>query len=584
MGVNSTDQKWVRGLYTKANAMARSKGVTISVKVPINWDAMTERTKQRLRQIVGRDTRVIRAFLGVIEQHEDKLLTGKNRDRIRDGELDKLTMTALKIKSGYCQRLTVPHDFKVRFPRISQNEIAECKQTAVALYESYLKLREKKGLNASRPATIASSRRIPRWVFSQRFKLIEKKTSASRWWLDIRDALDSAPEKRFHHDRLNIPLKISPFHLNQIKKGKVKAVQIFTDRKRKWWVTIAVRIQIDESPEENLPVAIIGIDLGIEKAACATLLTPEKTRETRYFVQRDKVEVIMKYDRLVADLQREMHNRRNKGLSSDRVAKRLRRIRSKRENVAKEYDRVLVGQLLNYISELSKKYTLYVAIGRLKNIRMRARKGNYRGRRYRGMIHSWAFARITDSLKHGLAQQGWKVKGKDPRFRAVPEGWTSIMCWKCGSKGKRPKQNYFHCPSCGYKSNADRNGSANIAARLLTLTKSLHSVRGLGLWTRTVVRVTTNRRARPKAHKRISKRLSRGKSLLSKKEPTSGSGESAAVHFVQSDLTSFSDESSESDNDPAVVKTVETLSVAGSDAPALVQEKEARSSGGIPSQ
>ena len=61
--------------------MARSKGVTISVKVPINWDKMTVRTQQRLRQIVGRDARVIRAFLGIIEQHENKLLKGKNRDK-----------------------------------------------------------------------------------------------------------------------------------------------------------------------------------------------------------------------------------------------------------------------------------------------------------------------------------------------------------------------------------------------------------------------------------------------------------------------------------------------------------------------
>ena len=60
--------------------------------------------------------------------------------------------------------------------------------------------------------------------------------------------------------------------------------------------------------------------------------------------------------------------------------------------------------------------------------------------------------------------------------------------------------------------------------------------------------------------------------------------ESAAVHFVQSDLASFSDGSSRSDNDPAVEKTVETLSVVGSDAPTFTQEKEARFSGGIPSQ
>ncbi len=105
---------------------------------------------------------------------------------------------------------------------------------------------------------------------------------------------------------------------------------------------------------------------------------------------------------------------------------------------------------------------------------------------------------------------------------------------------------------------------------------------GLGLWTRAVVRGTTNRRARLKARKKKSS--SKGKSLLSKKELTSGSGESAAVHFVQSDLASFSDEAGKSDNDPAVVRTVETLSVAGSDVPASVQEKEARTSGGIPSQ
>jgi len=80
--------------------MARSKGVTISVKVPINWEVMTERSKQRLRQTVGRDTRVIRAFLGIIEQHESKLLTGRKKNKIHDGELDKLTMTAINVNSG----------------------------------------------------------------------------------------------------------------------------------------------------------------------------------------------------------------------------------------------------------------------------------------------------------------------------------------------------------------------------------------------------------------------------------------------------------------------------------------------------
>ncbi len=103
----------------------------------------------------------------------------------------------------------------------------------------------------------------------------------------------------------------------------------------------------------------------------------------------------------------------------------------------------------------------------------------------------------------------------------------------------------------------------------------------LGLWTRVLERA---RRARPKANKKNSKKSSEGKSLLSEKEFASSSGESAAVHNTQTSLLSFSDDAGRCDDDPAVVRTVETLSVARSDDPALVQEKEARSGGGIPSQ
>ncbi len=558
--------------------MARSKSVIISVKVPIKWESMTKRTQQRLRQIIGRDTRVIRAFLGVIQQHEDELLTGRSKNRICDGELDKLTMTAIKVKSGYSQRLAVPHGLKVRFPRMSSNELIECRQTAVATYESYLKLRKKKGRNTSRPCEVNSTRRIPRWVFNQRFKLFEKRTTAARWWLDLRDSLDSTPEGRRVHDRLLIPLKVSPFHINQIERGEVKALQVFTDRNRKWWVTFAVRVDTPELPTDNMPLAVLGMDLGIEKAACTTLVTPEKVRETRYFVQRDKVKVIKKYDRQVADLQHEMASRRNNGLPYNKVADRLIGLRTKRENVAREYDRVLVRQLVDYITELSGRYTLHVAIGRLKNIRVTARRGNYRGRRFRGMIHSWAFARITDNLSYALAQLGWSVSGKDSRFRVVPENWTSIMCWKCGRKGRRPKQNYFVCPTCGNRCNADKNGAINIAGRLITLTGSLHSVRGLGKWANAVSRST---RSLPKTRGKVS---SRRKSLLPTKSVISHSRESAAVHLAQTSLLSFGDEAEMGDNDPAVASTVKTLSVAGSDTPAVGQEKEARSVGGILSQ
>jgi hypothetical protein len=97
------------------------------------------------------------------------------------------------------------------------------------------------------------------------------------------------------------------------------------------------------------------------------------------------------------------------------------------------------------------------------------------------------------------------------------------------------------------------------------------------MWTKVLKRPQSTRL-------KTQRKSSRGKSLLSKRELTSGSGESAAVHNAQMSLCSFSDETGKGDHDPAVVSTVEKLSVAGIDEPVSKQEKEARFTGGIPSQ
>ncbi len=395
--------------------------------------------------------------------------------------------------------------------------------------------------------------------------------------MNLRNSLDSVREGRGKHDRLLLPLKVAPFHENQLNRGDVKAAQIFRDRIGKWWVTVAVRLNVVGVSDTALHPAVLGIDLGIDKAACATLVTTEKIRETRFFKQEDKANLLRKYDDQVASLQRAMHTRQTNGARYDNLSRKLKSIRTRRENLAKEYDRVLVRQLLDFIESFDEMYTLHVAIGRLSNIRNVARRGNWKGPKFRRMIHSWAFSRISESLRHQLAQSGWRTEGKDARYKTVPEAWTSITCWKCGRKGKRPRQNLFVCPTCGNKCNADQNGAINIAGRLITLTKSLHSVRGLGFWTRAVNRAVGSG---PKARGRKS----RGKSLLPSKNEESHSRESAAVHIVQMDLLSLGDKTGLSDDDQAVERTVENLSVVEGDASTSVQEKETGSAGGIPSQ
>jgi len=61
---------------------------------------------------------------------------------------------------------------------------------------------------------------------------------------------------------------------------------------------------------------------------------------------------------------------------------------------------------------------------------------------------------------------------------------------------------------------------------------------------------------------------SKQKSSLSTQGTSSGSGESAAVHHVQTDLLSYGDKAEVGDHDHAVARTVEDLAVAGSDDPA----------------
>ena len=115
--------------------MGRSKGTVISIKVPIKWTSMTDRQKTQLNRTTGRDSRVIRAYLGVIERYEEELLTGSKQTRINASKMDVFTLTASR---GKASRSSVPHDFKVRFPNISVNEFQECRDTAIAMWQSYL--------------------------------------------------------------------------------------------------------------------------------------------------------------------------------------------------------------------------------------------------------------------------------------------------------------------------------------------------------------------------------------------------------------------------------------------------------------
>ena len=539
MGVNSkeTGQKFK---FRWIDEMGRSKGTVISVKVPIRWNSMTDGQRTRLSRITGRDTRVIKAFLGVIERNEPSLLAGRRMTQISASVLDELTLTATK---GTASRDQVQHDFKTRFPNISVNEFQECRDTAIAMWQSYLELGGSKPLKGSGYST----RKIPRFAFTKCFEVtrLYSPRLGIRHWLKLRDSLFSVKEGRTIHDKLMIPLSVSSFHLNQMKRGKVKTVRIFKDSRRKWWAIFTVTLQIEAIEMSEKPPAILSIDLGIKKTACSVLLTRKGFKEVHYWKQEEKVQRMKALDDRVSSLQKKKDCLIARGENPDGVNVQLRRLSGKRARVSTELDKKLVRDLSNHISDLLQDYDLYVTIGDLKGIRNRARNGNYRGRRYRSMIHRWTFSRLSGMLEHLLVSLGLDSK----RFVPIRESWTSIMCHKCGHKGTRPKQNLFVCTTCGYKANADLNGALNIGKRLIMLIPSLRDEKGLGMW------LTPRDRAILKARRKKSS--SDGKSSPPPGSPVSRRV-SVAEHYEQTTLEEFVRA-----DDPAMAKTVEHPSALG---------------------
>jgi IS605 OrfB family transposase len=512
----------------------RSEGTIISVKVPIRWNMLTDKQRTRISRTTGRDTRVIKAYLGVIEHHEKDLLVGKNKKRIIAGKLDELTLTAIRGKS---QRVCVLHDFKKRFPYISVNEFQECRDTAISMWHSYLECGGSKPLRGKG----YTSRKLPRFAFRKCFDFLYLPEKKIKHWLDLRYSFDSIKEGRTYHDKLPIPLSPSSYHLEKLRAGEIKTVRLFKDRKRKWWAVFTVTMTINTKDETKKPLAVVGIDLGIEKTACTVLLTKSGYRYVRYWKQLDKLKMMTKYDEQIASLQKEKELLLVQEKDTKSVTKKLQSLSDKRMQLSKDYDRKLAKNLAEHIMDLGEKYDLRVSIGQLRGIRKKAQKGNYRGRKFRGKIHRWTFARFRTYLQYKLETLGFDLV----RFFVVNESWTSIKCHKCGNKGYRPRQNLFVCGSCGYHENADLNGAINIGRRVIKLIPSLSDEKGLGVW------LHPSDRAIPKTPRA---RKSKGKSSLPQRSPAF-TGESVVEHYEQATL-----EKLESAKDQAMESTVETPS------------------------
>ena len=68
-----------------------------AIKVRIKTEKLTKRKKQRLEQITGRDTRIIKEYLKILKKYEKQLTVKRGKKRtVNKSKLDQWTLTTTK--------------------------------------------------------------------------------------------------------------------------------------------------------------------------------------------------------------------------------------------------------------------------------------------------------------------------------------------------------------------------------------------------------------------------------------------------------------------------------------------------------
>ncbi len=437
--------------------MTRS-GVRTTVRVKIKTKVITMRKRKKLEQITGRDTRIIKQFIKVIYHNEDHIVSNK---KVNKAKLDHLTLTTSK-KNKQPKRLSVRHDLKKNFPRCSQNELQECRENAVAIYHS-------QQVKNTLPSKEAPTKKAPRTQLEHNRRFIlacSPSNTIARWWVGIRDSLDTKKNKTSKHEKLWLPLACSPYHEYKIHQGKIKALEVlYYTKKKEWWVHF-ILLHVPDKYSSPRPPAVLGIDLGINKRAVSALLTPKGTinrHEIRFWSDKTRKKLLKETERKVAKLQKILAQSNLSCGKSRILLHQLKTLRKRQRTEHKLSDHTYVNRLVKYILSVGKRYDLYVVVG----FPIHIRKSHYRGnlRPYsRKSVHKWNYRRVTELLKFKLSLHGWE----EHRILSINESWTSSCCSRCGSyHTTRPNQPTFICNNCGYQLNADLNGAKNIAKRLI---------------------------------------------------------------------------------------------------------------------
>jgi len=452
------------------------------------------RQESILNHITARRTYAVRLYLEIINKEENHIF---QTDKGINGRLDSLTITTRN-------RSEVKYDFKA-LTGLNTCDLQQCSRTAIELYKSY-KTHHKKW---TRRIENASQKVIMKFLLTIEFtssgeiigesniEEIIKGFSKTIFWRKAKKNKPSPPlESNKYHPKkipihmrwkaqlldyrisnntlyvkintlkprqpITVELVTSDYHMKQLQNARIMGGRMYKDTKNKRWIFLLTINKKTPAHFQGRKVAILGVDLGIKTDASVVVLLENEglSKEQFHFLKnsnfnREKYRLMQVRKSLQQRLSQCEGNQRTD------VSKQLRNVQKKYGNLLNEYYHEVSREVANISQEyVFKKYDVHVAIGKLKGLNQAVRRGDGRGKRFRGRISQFPYFKLTELISYKCREIGvsniWLIK----------ESWTSKVCHKCESKKTtRPTQALFKCLNCGLEYNADANGAINIALK-----------------------------------------------------------------------------------------------------------------------
>ncbi len=220
-------------------------------------------------------------------------------------------------------------------------------------------------------------------------------------------------------------------------------------KKKKLWTAHLIFRKPLPPPQEV--EGTIGVDIGIKIAAAITLNNPNFPLVEQYLGK----DVVWKQHQF---LKRRAVLQKYSAQGDVRARRALARLKDKEKN----FTQTRCAQIAHGIVNLAVLTRSAIIIENIKHIRKKWTKNTSKSKKgakkLRRQLNKWPFWQFLYILNRLAQLNNIPVISINPHY-------TSQTCSRCGKKNKRSRKtrDEYHCISCGFTVNADRNASRNIA-------------------------------------------------------------------------------------------------------------------------